>query len=156
MIRKRASQLQMPLLPDYKRPFDQPDFRGYFRWSARLSRALGGQVYHACHEDELEQIIEAGQIALRSEWQLKLPKHGTWSAPGVWVGLNYFHAGNNYGPCVIKLPIATLDGCNFMVFRREAAVRNRYFFVQYESRIPIFSFGKNLWHQSIQNITSTK
>lgn len=135
----------MPQLPDYKRPFDQPDFRGYFRWSARLSRAIGGHVYHACHEDELEQIEETQSLELRSEWQLKLPKHGTWPAPGVWVGLNYFHQGNHYGPCLLTLPIEILDGRNFMVFRREGADRNRYFFVQYEARIPIYSFGKKLW-----------
>jgi hypothetical protein len=135
----------MESLPDYKRPFDQPDFRGYFRWTAKLSRSLGGHVYHACHAEELSQYVTEGELALRSEWQLRLPKHGTWSAPGVWVGLNYFYSGNKYGPCLIEFPIRILNGRSFMVFQRIGTERKRYFFVQYESRIPIFSFGKNLW-----------
>jgi hypothetical protein len=32
-----------------------------------------------------------------------------------------------------------------MVFRREGRDRNRYFFVQYEARIPVYSFGKDRW-----------
>lgn len=132
-------------LPDYKRPFDQPDFRGYFRWSAKLSQAIGGSVYHACHEDQLSDFVDKGELSLRSEWALRLPNHGTWSAPGIWVGLNYFYRGNHYGPLLIKFPVHILNGLHFMVFRREGDDRNRYFFVQYESRIPIYSFGKNLW-----------
>jgi hypothetical protein len=133
-------------LPDYQRAFDQPDFRGYFRWTAKLSDALGGSVYHACHKDELKEILDAGEVDLRSEWALRLPKHGEWSAPGVWVGLNYFANGNFYGPLLIKFPISILNGRHFMVFHRQGD-RKRYFFVQYEARIPIYSFGRELWRK---------
>lgn len=133
-------------LPDYKRAFDQPDFRGYFRWTRKLSRALGGSLYHACHEDELKEILDNGELDLRSEWSLKLPKHGQWSPPGVWVGLNYFHKGNYYGPILLEFPITVLDGRHFMVFQRKGD-RQRTFFVQYEARIPIYSFGKELWRK---------
>jgi len=38
-----------------------------------------------------------------------------------------------------------LNDRHFMVFRRSGRDRNRYFFVQYEAQIPIYSFGKNKW-----------
>lgn len=127
--------------PDYKRPFEQEDFRGYFRWSSALTKKLGGSLYHACHKNELEEILDNEKLHLRSKWKLNLPKHGLWEAPGTWVGLNYFSNGNRYGPFLIEFPLTVLDGCHFMVFRRNNT-RNRYFFVQYEARIPIYSFGK--------------
>ena len=133
----------MPL-PDYKRPFDTEDFRGYFRWSAALTRRLGGKLYHACHREDLEEILDDRLLGLRSKWALQLPQHGKWEAPGVWTGLNYFTMGNRYGPFVISFPQAVLEGKNFMVFRRVGG-RRRHFFVQYEAHIPIYSFGKNLW-----------
>ena len=131
--------------PDYKRPFAQSDFRGYFRWTQNLTRRLGGNLYHACHEDELEEILAGEELGLRSDWKLKLPKHGLWTAPGTWVGLNYFNNGNHYGPCLLTFPLNVLNGKHFMVFRRTSANRNRYFFVQYEARLPIYSFDKQLW-----------
>ncbi len=131
--------------PDYKKPFKQSDFRGYCRWSNKLSSLLGGHLYHACHREELETILGDQELKLRSQWSLKLPKHGLWDAPGIWTGLNYFHRGNYYGPFLISLPLAVLNGRHFMVFRREGDDRNRYFFVQYEARIPIYSFEKTLW-----------
>lgn len=133
-------------LSDYKRPFSQGDFRGYFRWSKALSRALGGKVYHACHKDELKDIVSSETLGLRSEWSIDLPNHGSWSAPGTWTGLNHFTSGNNYGPCLIEFPIEILNGRHFMVFRR-VGERHRHFFVQYEARIPIFSFGKEVWRK---------
>lgn len=131
--------------PDYKRAFDQGDFRGYFRWSQKLTSSLGGELYHACHEDELKTILDKGKLVLQSEWALKLPKHGKCSAPGTWVGLNYFHEGNYYGPFLLSFPLEVLNGRNFMVFRRQSSKRKRHFFVQYEARIPVYSFGKKLW-----------
>jgi hypothetical protein len=103
-------------------------------------------LYHACHKDELETILAAGELDLRSTWSLRLPKHGLWKAPGVWTGLNYFGSGNQYGPFLLEFPISVLNGKNFMVFRRTSG-RERYFFVQYEARIPIYSFGKKLWRR---------
>lgn len=38
-----------------------------------------------------------------------------------------------------------LNDRHFMVFRRTGSDRNRYFFIQYEAQIPIYSFGKNKW-----------
>ena len=125
--------------PDYKRPFDQEDFRGYFRWSQKLTHRLGCSLYHACHEEDLREILDDGELGLRSKWSLRLPKHGPWDAPGSWTGLNYFHAGNHYGPLLIEFPLSVLDGRNFMAFRR-VGTRQRYFFVQYEARIPVYSF----------------
>ena len=129
---------------DYKRPFEQEDFRGYFRWSTKLTSSLGGNLYHACHKDQLEAILYDGELGLYSKWALKLPKHGLWEAPGVWTGLNYFNSGNYYGPFLITFPLSVLNGRHFMVFRRKGG-RYRFFFVQYEARIPIYSFGKDLW-----------
>jgi hypothetical protein len=126
--------------PDYKRPFEQTDFRGYFRWSQSLTKQLGGSLYHACHEDELTEILDAGKLGLRSKWKIELPEHGLWSAPGTWTGLNYFYNGNHYGPLLIEFPLTVLDDRHFMVFRRTES-RHRYFFVQYEAQIPIYSFG---------------
>ena len=131
--------------PNYKRPFDQTDFRGYFRWTLNLTRRIGGYLYHACHEDELEQILASEALDLRSEWSLRLPRHGLWSAPGTWTGLNYFLRGNYYGPCVIKFPLRVLNGKHFVVFRRTGPDRHRYFFVQYEARLPIYSYDKQSW-----------
>lgn len=132
---------------EFKRPFEPIDFRGYFRWSAKLTTEIDGHLYYACHKDELKRVLEDGELRLRSEWALKLPKYGLWSAPGVWTGLNYFHNGNYYGPFLIAFPLAVLNDRHFMVFRRQGDDRNRYFFVQYEARIPIYSFGKNLWRK---------
>ncbi|MCK5602773.1 hypothetical protein KAR91_12910 [Candidatus Pacearchaeota archaeon] len=130
---------------DYKRAFEQGDFRGYFRWSQKLTSRLGDQLYHACHEDELKTILDEGELGLQSKWSLKLPNHGKCSAPGTWVGLNYFNNGNYYGPFLLSFPLKVLNGRNFMVFRRQSGDRKRYFFVQYEARIPVYSFEKNLW-----------
>lgn len=133
-------------LPEYQRPFAQKDFRGYFRWTDSLSRRLGGSLYHACHEDELDEILDAGELPLRSKWELRLPEHGLWSVPGVWCGLNDFGVkGNYYGPCLIRFPVSVLRGRNFMVFQRQDEERGRYFFVQHESGIPIYSFNDQSW-----------
>jgi len=133
------------LEPDYRRAFEQADFRGYFMWTRKLTRQLGGSLYHACHREALKKILEENELGLRSKWSLKLPQHGTWTAPGTWVGLNYFHDGNYYGPFLLEFPLRVLDGRHFMVLRRQGTDRNRYFFVQYEARIPIYSFGKKVW-----------
>jgi len=133
--------------PEYQRPFEQKDFRGYFRWPAKLTSDLGSFLYHACHKDELKEILDADKLILTSKWFLKLPRHGLWSAPGIWTGLNYFNRGNYYGPFLINLPLKLLNGRHFMVFRRTGNSRYRYFFVQYEARIPIYSFGSDLWRK---------
>ncbi len=126
--------------PDYKRPFAQADFRGYFRWNKELTQKLGGYLYHACHEDELRKILDEGKLGLRSKWSLRLPKHGLCTAPGTWTGLNDYQRGNRYGPLLIKFQLNVLNGRHFMVFRREDETRKRCFFVQYEARIPVYSF----------------
>ena len=131
--------------PAYKRPFSPDDFRGYFTWTKKFSKSLNADLYHACHEDELLDILDEGFLLLRSKWSIDLPEHGVCAVPGVWTGLNYFNAGNHYGPFLIKFPIEVLTGRRFMAFRRVDTDRNRYFFVQYEARIPIFSFDGNVW-----------
>lgn len=130
--------------PDYKRPFDTEDFRGYFTWSMATTKAAGSKLYHACHQDELEEVLTCGELILRSKWSLNLPEHGLWQSPGVWVGLNYYTNGNRYGPFVIEFPLDILEGKRFMAFRRIGG-RERYFFVQYEAQIPIYSFKSNVW-----------
>jgi hypothetical protein len=132
--------------PEYKRPFEEGDFRGYFKWTRALSDALGGFLYHACHEDELRDIIDENELLLRSEWSLKLPHLGKCTAPGVWTGLNSFHRANFYGPFLIKFPLRVLNGRHFIAFRRkDDDDRNRIFFVQYEARIPVFRYEDKLW-----------
>jgi hypothetical protein len=131
--------------PNYKRAFEQGDFRGYFKWTRKLTSRLGGSLYHACHKQGLTNILENGELGLRSKWSLKLPKYGEWSAPGAWVGLNYFQNGNYYGPFLLEFPLRVLNDRHFMVFRRTGSDRNRYFFIQYEAQIPVYSFGKNKW-----------
>lgn len=128
-------------LPDYKRPFDGSDFRGYFTWTKTATDKRGGSLYHACHQDELESSLESGHLQLRSEWSLVLPNHGKWSTAGVWVGLNNFTKGNFYGPFLLTFPLSVLEGRHFMVFWRKKD-RNRFFFVQYEAKLPIYAFGK--------------
>jgi hypothetical protein len=131
--------------PDYKRPFDTQDFRGYFRWTDSLTKSLrGNALYHACHRNELEIILKKDELGLRGSWSLHLPQHGLWKAPGVWTGLNYYVNGNHYGPFVLEFPLSILNGKHFMVFRRTTG-RQRHFFVQYEAHIPIYSFGTTLW-----------
>ncbi len=106
---------------------------------------LSGNLYHACHSDELIDILDDECLDLRSKWSLKLPAHGLYSVPGSWTGLNYFSRGNNYGPFLIRFPLSVLNGKSFMVFRRKGSDRHRHFFVQYEAKIPVYSFGKKLW-----------
>jgi len=133
--------------PDFDRPFEQADFRGYFKWTPRLTSRLGGRVYHACHKQELERMLRKGVLGLRSEWSLVLPEHGRCSVPGTWVGLDSFSGtrnGNYFGPLLLEFPLRVLNNRQFMVFRRQRD-RKRYFFVQYEARIPIYSFGKKKW-----------
>lgn len=132
--------------PDYKRRFDVSDFRGHFRWTKKMSKQLGGHIYHACHASELKEILKRNSLPLRSNWSLKLPTHGVCKVPGVWTGLNYFVHGNHYGPFLIKFPINVLEGKSFIAFRRKGE-RYRYFFVQYEARIPIYSFKGNSWRK---------
>ena len=70
--------------PDYKRPFDQEDFRGYIKWTQKFTQQYAGDhLYHACHEEELRQILDEGELGLRSQWSMQLPNHGLWHAPGV-------------------------------------------------------------------------
>jgi hypothetical protein len=131
--------------PEYKRAFEQRDFRGYFKWTRKLTSRLGGSLYHACHKQSLRSILQNGELGLRSKWSLKLPNYGEWSAPGTWVGLNYFQNGNYYGPFLLEFPLCVLNDRHFMVFRRKGSDRYRYFFIQYEAQIPVYSFGKNRW-----------
>lgn len=132
--------------PEYMRPFDAADFRGYFTWDKTLTNLLGGELYHACHEEELEEIIETNQLVLRSTWALIHPEYGLWDSPGVWCGLNFFHNYNRYGPFLISFPLKVLNGRTFMVFRRTKD-RKRYFFVEYEAMIPIFKKNGKLWRK---------
>ena len=135
--------------PDYKRPFDPADFRGYFTWTKKLSKKLAGEfLYHACYYSELTEIIEKNKLSLRSSWAIDLPEHGICDVPGVWCGLNYFVNGNHYGPFLIQFPLSVLEGKQFIAFRRGVKTeRNRYFFVQYDSMIPIYSFKGDIWRQ---------
>src|SRR4051812_12252843 len=103
-------------LPDYQRHFSEEDFRGYFTWTSKHSKSYGGSLYHACHEDELDAVLDVGALTMRSTWQMKLPKHGLCTMPGVWTGLNDFDCDNFYGPCLLKFPIKVLNGRQFMVF----------------------------------------
>jgi len=128
--------------PDYKRPFHAEDFRGYFKWTSSLCKALDQPLYHACHEDELRDFLEQSEIGLRSKWSLVHPEFKDLTCRGTWCGLNYFNAGNRYGPIVIEIPLAVLIGRTFMVFRRKAD-RVRYFFVQHEGDIPVFAYKGN-------------
>ena len=134
-------------LPDYQRPFDPSDFRGYFTWTKSLSKKLDGEyLYHACHFEELEKIIKRSSIALRSKWEIDLPEHGICEVPGVWCGLNYFYKFNHYGPFLIRFPLSVLEGKQFIAFRRGGkSDRHRYFFVQYDANIPIYSFKGDIW-----------
>lgn len=133
--------------PSYRRPFSPDDFRGYFTWGKDLSDSLSAGLYHACYEDDLTIVLEKERLPLRSKWAIKLPEHGCCEVPGVWTGLNYFHSGNKYGPFLIKFPLSVLNSRKFMAFRRDGIDRNRYFFVQYEALIPIFSFEGKLWRE---------
>lgn len=134
-------------LPAYKRPFDPSDFRGYFTWTKQLSKKLDGEhLYHACHFEELKTIIKRNRLPLRSSWAIDLPEHGVCDVPGVWCGLNYFYNGNNYGPFLIRFPLSVLDGKQFIAFRRGGqSERRRHFFVQYDAKIPIYSFKGDIW-----------
>ncbi len=125
-------------LPDWQRPFENDDFRGFFTWDTELTARLGPQFFHACHADEAKTVLEDGRLQLRSHFKVNHPSYGLCAAPGVWCGLNYFHHGNHYGPLIWKFPLRRLDGRTFMVFRRTTE-RKRYFFVQYEAHIPIFN-----------------
>jgi len=134
-------------LPDYQRPFDPSDFRGYFTWSKKLTEKLAGEyLYHACHFEELQKIIKRNRLVLRSSWAIDLPEHGVCNVPGVWCGLNYFYNGNHYGPFLIRFPLSALEGKQFIAFRRGGkSERHRYFFVQYDAQIPIYSFKGDTW-----------
>jgi len=132
--------------PDYKRRFDVSDFRGHFKWTKKMTKNLGKYLYHACHKKELKKILKKDSLILRSHWSLKLPSHGVCKVPGVWTGLNYFHNGNHYGPFLLKFPLSALNGKSFIAFRRKGE-RNRYFFVEYEARIPIYSFKGDSWRR---------
>lgn len=134
-------------LPDYKRPFNPADFRGYFKWTKEFSRKLDGEfLYHACHYSELTKIIGKNKLPLRSSWAIDLPEHGIVDVPGVWCGLNFFVSGNHYGPFLIKFPLSVLEGKQFIAFRRGGRLeRHRYFFVQYDAMIPIYSFKGDVW-----------
>lgn len=132
--------------PDYKRRFDVSDFRGHFKWTKKMTKDLGGSLYHACHKNELLKILKKDSLVLRSHWSLKLPTHGVCKVPGVWTGLNYFVHGNHYGPFLIKFPLSALNGKSFIAFRRKGE-RHRYFFVEYEARIPIYSFKGDSWRR---------
>lgn len=137
------------MLPNYKRPFEPADFRGYFKWTEVLSRKLKNNfLYHACHEEELREILDRDELTLRSNWSINLPEHGLCEVPGVWCGLNSFVNGNYYGPFVIKFRLSVLQGKQFMVFRRgNQSERKRYFFVQYDAMIPIYSFKGDIWRR---------
>lgn len=134
-------------LPDYQRPFAPSDFRGYFTWSKKLSDKLAGEyLFHACHFEELEKIIQRNRLSLRSSWSIDLPEHGVCDVPGVWCGLNYFYNGNHYGPFLIRSPLSVLEGKQFISFRRGGkSERHRHFFVQYDAKIPIYSFKGDIW-----------
>jgi hypothetical protein len=132
--------------PDYQRPFSHEDFRGYFQWTEELTNALVGvKLYHACHKKTLLKALDQCYLDLRSEWSIDLPEHGVCSVPGTWTGLNFYHRGNKYGPFLIQFPLSMLNGKQFIVFRRTDAMRHRHFFVQYEARIPIYSFKGEEW-----------
>lgn len=133
--------------PDYKRAFEQDDFKGYFVWTSEFTEKLNcNYLYHACHEEELRDYLESNKLELRSKWSLMLPEHGECKVPGVWTGLNYYTRGNQYGPLLISFPLSVLNGRNFMVFRRNNPEdRRRYFFVQYEARIPVYSYNEQQW-----------
>lgn len=139
------------ILPDYKRPFAAEDFRGYFVWSEEVTELVGRKLYHACHLEEIKEYLAEGFLGLRSDWSLVHPLHGKWTTAGVWVGLNHFSRGNYYGPFLMEWPLSALEGKQFMVFRRMGEDRRRYFFVQYEARIPIYNFiskdKENLWRE---------
>jgi hypothetical protein len=134
-------------LPEYRRPFKQRDFLGYFRWTDLLSERLGGSLCHACHAEELGDALAEGELPLHSRWNIRLPEHGVCKGRGVWCGLNSFSNGNYFGPCLMKFPISVLRGRTFMVFHRRDD-RDRYSFVQHESPLPAYTPWRRVTPQS--------
>lgn len=134
-----AASAHVTSVPDWLRPFHQDDFRGFFTWDAELTERLDRRLYHACHVDEARTILAEKQLGLRSQWSLEHPTFKKRTVLGVWCGLNHYANGNRYGPVLFSFPLTGLNGRTFMVFRREGADRNRYWFVQYEAGFPIFT-----------------
>jgi hypothetical protein len=131
-------------------PFGPEEFEGHFRWDARLSKRLGGLLYHGCHENDLADALEAKALPPRSDWAVELPEFGTWTAKGVWAGLNdYFGQSNRFGPCLVTLPVKVLEGHQFLVFRRPSSERRSvYTFVQHDSPLPVYLGSKERWREA--------
>ncbi len=132
---------------EYDRPFIESDFRGYFQWTSKFSKKLKDKLlYHACHYNELKKYLKLKRLTLRSKWSIEFDD-GRWNAPGVWTGLNHF-TDNYHGPYLLEWSINILNDKNFISFRRKDDKRWRYFFVQYEAKIPLaFRRNDKLWRR---------
>jgi len=119
-------------LPNYQRPFELSDLRGAFVLNEEHVRALDGStVYHACHLEETRDALAAGHLSMRSECSFSFGEPAdTFSTCCLWVGLNHFTHGNDYGPILFEMPIAVLEERVFLAFQRRDTLRNRYFFVE--------------------------
>lgn len=116
--------------PAYKRPFSKRELQGYFIWTAGLSERIRTDLYHACHASDLKQILKGDRLHLRSRWFARTSKKRKETWRGAWMGLNFYHHGNNHGPLLLSFPLSALNGRRFMVFLREEDGRARYFFVE--------------------------
>jgi hypothetical protein len=85
-------------------------------------------------------------LFLPAACDLVLPVVGKWPVEGIWTGLNLYMDRNYYGPFQILFSLSVLNGRRFVVFQREdKGDRQRNFFFQYETDIPLFRSKENPW-----------
>src|SRR4051794_8509600 len=119
------TQRQYATMPRVDSPFVQSELLDCFRWNSRLTRDLrcvgGGSIYHACHAPELRAIVRQKAVVPRSDVDL-IRRGDIETQQGIWFSMQPWHIqyqNNHFGPFLIRLPLAVLEGTRFYVFKRQ-------------------------------------
>lgn len=133
--------------PAYDRPFVMSEYLGHFAWSDRTSEQFRAKrLSHTCHWKHLGHFLDRNELGLMTRCDVVLPVVGKCPDQGIWTGLNLYTERNFYGPCQLYFRTSVLKGRRFVVFQRQdEGDRQRNFFFQYESDLPLFRSNEYPW-----------
>ena len=135
--------------PAYDRPFVLSEFLGHFSWCDRTTEQFRTKrLSHTCHDKHLGHFLDRNELFLPTKCDVVLPVVGQWPEKGIWTGMNLYSDRNFYGPFQIVFPLSVLKERRFVVFQRQdQRDRQRNFFLQYESDLPLFRSKRHPWRR---------
>lgn len=112
--------------PDYMRTFDLcTEICGWLKWPK-----YNGLIFHACSPDDAATILSASAAIPKSRVHYISTAGNPAVFRGLWVTLNDYVEGYQFGPILFRWPSAVLKDKIFIVIKRNCG-RERIIFIEY-------------------------